>query len=159
MEKYQEMKAICNNNLCWRLHHIYRMKQVSHDHTTFSKSSNHLRVCTSPLSTLQSTKMDQDNLSVADAEQQRPNSSSLPVQPSGVCLARRQADGSLGMDIGCADNNSDRRHLNTTFAQLDLETLRYLFPNSSYAVTCRESGCGSRCKTPSLERLWQYIPL
>jgi hypothetical protein len=62
------------------------------------------------------------------------------------------------MEIGYADNNSDRRHLNTTFAQLDLETLRYLSPNDSYAATCRDSECDRRYKTPSLERLWQYIP-
>lgn len=51
--------------------------------------------------------------------------------------------------ISSADDDSTHR-MDRNLAQLDLQTMRYLFPNERYAATCRASGNGSRSKTPSL---------
>ncbi|KAF7510592.1 hypothetical protein GJ744_006204 [Endocarpon pusillum] len=83
--------------------------------------------------------MDQNKFPTAAMEEERETRPSLLVEPYADC------------------SRESVNRTNTNFAQLNTLTLRYLFPHEGYAATCRSSGHGRRCKTPSLGTLWSEM--
>lgn len=113
------------------------------------------RTCASILLTTIRTTTEQNNLLAAVMEEESILSPCVSTDSFRGWHARSCAFTLLVNEISETDANRGH-NLNTAFAKFDLETMRYLFPNNSYADTC-QALWGRRCKTPSLGRLWTYV--